>query len=141
MRADLKKMKTYRISIAVVCAASLVFAGCQKPVVSSEDQIIPKEAAPGFDLTQVAKNVEDYRANPSEEQKAKVEESFAGLDAEIQNLRGQIDAASSTEKPEVQRKLVNLENYRSLEFTRFGEANPGGMPEVPEESTGRVEQD
>jgi hypothetical protein len=72
-----------------------------------------------FETAGLRDAIDDYKQDPTEANRKKVEESFEELDKEIQDLEARVASTGGDEKAEAQRKLDDLRSFKYQEQVRF----------------------
>ena len=121
----IKNMKMIHFA-AALAGGVLLFASCErKPETVVETRVEepvktePVSATSTFETASLDRAMEAYRTNPTELNKAAVDKSFAELDGEIAELKQKAATSSGNEKIEVERKIADLQTYRTKQRASY----------------------
>jgi hypothetical protein len=87
-----------------------------------------------FETIGVREAIDEYRQNPTAENRLEVDKAFEKLDKEIAELENSVATTSGDEKAEAQRKLDDLRSFKNEQRVRY----TGEQAETALEKTGET---
>lgn len=87
--------------------------------VSAEPVTEERERLRTFETSGVVNAINEFRAEPTAENKADVDKAFAELDKEIAELQRESATFTGDEKAEADRKLAELQTFRTEQTARY----------------------
>ena len=108
-------------------------------VVEKRPEVLPEARTKTFETTRLASEVDRYSRTPSAESAAAVQSALEELDAEIAELERKVNDATGDRRAEVQKKILDLKQYRAAEEARFLKAKAAAAAPVSAEPLPRTE--
>jgi hypothetical protein len=103
----------------VLGIAVVALTACDNPPRSVAEKGAGEPGTRTFETAGLDQAIAAYRADPTKQNRAAVDKAFAELDGEIAELKQKAASATGDEKVEIERKIADLESYRTKQHANY----------------------